>query len=281
MVKQELSDAYESLNIRRELHRKATRRGNSISGLGAVILFFSLFPIIPVILQVLFEIDFLFSYVGGLLFGLLLIMIGQMINRKTSGPPSLSTEEREFLRVFEALRNLDIYFKKRIEFSRVEAAKQLSKVEKDMSEPSSGVFWKALTGDVNENLRLLKGNLKERLLPAITQGREGETKKAYSITEKFAGYLLNPTASELKDLNKLISELPLSVKEKAPLMPFLERHPNLRHLSILFINGFSSFLAFYLGVNFLHISTDNAYIAATALFGTLTAGYMAILTRKG
>ena len=283
MVKQELVDAYERLNTRRKLYKKATLRGNSITGLGAFILFGSAIPIIPAILWIFWEIDFLHSFIGGILFGLLLIVIGQMINRKISAPPSLSINEKEFLKVFEVLKNLDVYFKSGIEFSKVEAAKNLSKVERNITEPSNGsrVLWNALTRDANENLRLLKRNLKERLLPFISQGGEEEIKKAYSITEKVAEYLLNPRVSELKDLNESMSELPSRVEEKAPLVPFFERHPRLRHAGFEFIFGFVGFVSFYIGTKFSDVSIEHAYYLAWIIWVTLTAGYMAIVIRKG
>lgn len=283
MVSKGLSDAYERLTTRRELYRKAVKRGNSLSGLGAVIFLLSIIPVIPAILQVYFKIDFLYSFMGGILFGLLLIGIGQKINRRVPLPPKLSIEEEELLKLVESLKNIETYQKQGIDFSRIEAVKGLSEVERHITEPSwsSYSLWQVFTKDVNENLHLLKRNLKERLLPSITQGKEEDIKKAYSIIEKFAKYLLNPTVSELKDLNESMSELKQVLKEKAPLIPFFERHPYMRHLSILLINGFCGFLVFHIGVNFLQVSTDNAYIAGTALFGTLTAGYMAIVARKG
>jgi cell fate (sporulation/competence/biofilm development) regulator YmcA (YheA/YmcA/DUF963 family) len=283
MVSKELLDAYEKLNTRRELYRKATQRSNSVSGFGAVILLLSLIPIIPSILKLYFGIDFFYSLAVGTLFGLLLIVIGQRIERRAPLPPKLSIEEEEFLKVVESLKNLDTYQKQRIEFSRIEVVKALSKVEQRIMEPSWGSYplWRGLTKDVNEKLHLLKRNLKERLLPNITQGKEEDIKKAYSITEKLAAYLINPTVSELEDLNESMSELKPFLKEKVPPIPFFDRHPYMRHLSVLLLNGLCGFLAFYIGVNSLHISTDNAYIAGTTLFGTLTAGYMAIVTRRG
>lgn len=282
MVSKELLDAYEKLNTRRELYRKATQRSSSVSGLGAIIFFLSLIPVIPSILKLYFSIDFFYSLAVGTLFGLLLIVIGQRIKRSPL-PPKLSIEEEEFLKVVESLKNLDTYQKQRIEFSRIEAVKALSKVEQRIMEPSwsSYPLWRVLTKDVNEKLHLLKRNLKEMLLPNITQGNEEDIKKAYSITEKLAAYLLNPTVSELEDLNESMSELRLFLKEKVPPIPFFDRHPYMRHLSVLLLNGLCGFLAFYIGVDSLRISTDNAYIAGITLFGTLTAGYMAIVTRRG
>lgn len=283
MVSKELLDAYERLNTRRELYRKATQRGNSISGLGAIIFFLSVIPIIPLVLQKYLEIDFFHSLSGGVLFGLFLIIIGQKINQRSSAPPKLSIEEETFLNVVESLKNIETYQRQGIEFLRIEAAKELSKVERYLSEPSwsSYSLWQGLTKEVNENLRLLKRNLKEKLIPRITQGGEENVKTVYPVLEKLATYLLDPKVSELKDLNDSLSELKPILKEKVALIPFFDRHPNLRHSFILLVNGLCGFLAFYVGINFLYVSTDTAYIAGTTLFGTLTLGYITIVTRKG
>lgn len=42
MVKQELAGAYERLSTRRKLYLKATHLGNSLTGFGVLIIFFSL-----------------------------------------------------------------------------------------------------------------------------------------------------------------------------------------------------------------------------------------------
>ncbi len=99
MVSKELLVAYERLNTRLELHQKATRRGNFISKLGVIIAFLSVFPVIPLVLQECFEINFSYSFLGGVLFGLFLIGIGQKINQKSSVPPKLSVEEKRFLKL--------------------------------------------------------------------------------------------------------------------------------------------------------------------------------------
>jgi len=288
MVKQELVNTSERLDTRRKLYEKATRLGNSFIAVGALIFFFSIIPITPTILKELlfklFGISLNFGYLwgGSIALGLILIIVGTRVNRGKPIPPKLSLTEEMFLKVFEALSDLDTYFKENIEFSKVEATKKLSKIERGLYEPStrSGTLWTVLIKDSNEHLRLLKRNLKERLLPTISRSEKEEVKKAYSIVEKFAEYLLNPAASVLEDLNESMSELPPYVEEKAPLIPFLERHPRLRYASLELIFGLIGFAVYYIGIEFLNISTDNAYIAGTALFGTLTAGYMAIVVRK-
>lgn len=151
-------------------------------------------------------------------------------------------------------------------------------------EPSapSRSLWQALSKerDRDEDLRLLKRNLKERLLPVINQGGVEEIKKAYSITERFANYLLNPTTKALKDLNDSMSELPSYMEEKAPVIPFLGRHPKLRYVGIEFIFGLVSFVAYYIGTNFLNISSEDTYPLACTIWVSLTVGYWAIGKRK-
>ena len=282
----ELSDAYERLSKRRELYKKATQRGDSISGIGVLILLSSIF-VLPWFPEGYFNLLYLSKggiIMGGIMIGVLFWLIGQMINRRVSAPPKLSAGEEEFLKVFEALKNIEMYREQGTVSSRTEAAKTLSKVEGDMLEPSSisaYSLWQALTKEVDEELRFLKRNLKERLIPSVTQGKAEDIEKAYSITEKFAKYLLKPTASEVRGLNESMSELKPSLEEKVSPLPSFDRHPNLRHFIVLTTFGLSGLLVFYIGVNFLHTSIDNAYIAGTALFGTLTAGYIAIPRRKG
>ena len=288
MVRQELVEAYGRLDTRRKLYEKATRLGNSLVAVGGLLLFSSIIPITPAILrELLFRLsgiplDLNYLWLGSSLLGLILMIIGTKLNSKTHVPSRLSIEEEEFLKVFESLNDLDTYLKQNIRFSKVEAMKKISRIEKALYNPSSKSrsLWEALSKDRNEDLHLLKRNLKERLLPVISQGGLEEIKKAYSIIERFTNYLLNPTAKALKDLNDSLSELPSYVEEKAPVVPFLERHSKLRYAGIEFIFGFVGFIAYYMGTTFLNISTEHAYYLAWVIWVTLTAGYMAIVKRK-
>ena len=49
MVKQEIIDTYERLLTKQELYKRATRFGNSLSGLGFLVFIFSLIPVIPIL----------------------------------------------------------------------------------------------------------------------------------------------------------------------------------------------------------------------------------------
>jgi hypothetical protein len=287
MVSKELLDTYERLNTRLELYKKATQRGNSISGLGVIILFLSVIPIIPSVLQEYYGIDFFYSFAGGILFGLILIKVGQKVNERSSPPAKLSTLEEMFLKVVESLKNIEAYQRQpEIKFLRDEAYKKLLKIERRLREPPSDSypFWQGLARELNENLRLLKQNLKEKIIPRISEGKEDDIKTVFPIIEEFGRYLLNPTIQKLKDVNESMSELKPIQKEKAmfiPLKPFFERHPYLRYCTILLMNGLCGFLAFHIGINYLHVSIDTAYTAAITLFGTLTLGYITVVTKRG
>lgn len=287
MVRKELSEASERLTTRRKLHKKAIRRGNFFRWVGSVLFLFSLIPIIPGVIDFLFgPATFLFSWVGGSIFGLLLERFGNRINRRVHAPPGLILEEEDFLKVVETLKNIDTYQKEGIEFSKIEAIKNLSKVGEHIKEPAWSLYslWKALTKDVNNNLRLLKQNLKERLIPNIEKGEKEDVDKAYAIIEVFAKYLLNPTISQLMALNDSMSDLKLPslivyAPSKSPSL--FDRHPKLRHFLVILIFGFCGIFVFHLGINFLYVSVDTAYISSTATFGALTAAYITAVIRKG
>jgi len=280
MVKQGLKDVYERLTEKRKLYKKETRLGNSLAGLGVLIFAFSF------ILLKFFGAKLL----GITAFGVILVYIGGKVNnRRDLVRLILSATEEEFLKVFEALDNLDTYFNKRIEFSKIVAARKISKFESSIYDPTSvQTLWKELTKDRDEHLHLLKQNLRERLLPIINWGREEEIKRAYPIIEKIAEYLLNPTASVLEDLNELMSELPTCKKEKVPLIPFFERYPKLRYASVELLVGLLivlvSFVAYHIGVKFLNTPIGSAYTAAVgllgALLGALIVVHVTIVMRK-
>jgi len=96
-------------------------------------------------LEYLLKVESHHSVLGGMLCGIALVIIGSRIKRRTPLPPALTPGEKEFLKIFDVLKNLDTYFENEteFEFSRFEAAKTLSKVEKDLYKPkpsSSGIY---------------------------------------------------------------------------------------------------------------------------------------------
>ncbi len=293
LVSKELSDSYKLFKPKSELYKKATRLGNSITRLGFI--FFLMSLIIPITMNIFFfeyansyqgTHDIGQAFIGSFFFGFLLVIIGSRINSRKPLPSKLSIEKEEFIKVYESLEDIETYKEdKSDDFLRTKIEKNLSKVERKIEEPSWNydTLWETITKDIYEDIRLLKKNIKERLLPNIFHDKEDDAKRAYLTLEKFAQYLLSPTISGLKELNKSMEELTQHPQKEtriiSQLIPILGR-PYVRHSYILTIFGFFSFLVFRLGIGVLNVSIDNAYLAGTGLFGALTAGYMAFMIRK-
>lgn len=279
MEDKELLDIYESLNKKLESSKKAKNRLLSYtSKIGIIIIISTFIPVIPSILEEYFEINFGYSYLGGLLFGSLLIMVSHYLGRPW--PPKVSINEHEFLKVVDSLKDIETYQKEKIDFSRFEAAKKLSKVERQIREPKTleNLIWNALMKENIDCLHQFKLNFKERLLPNLIRGKDEDLKKTIFIIEKFAKYLYNPTISELKDLNKYMSEMNKYPPEESQLKNIF-RHPYMTHLYVLISLIGSGWFVFYLGIK-VGASIDTAYMVGIALFGTLAAAYLALIIRK-
>ncbi len=277
LVNQELMEVYERLIKKEELHEEAIKFWNLIRNLGIALISI---PIIYIFVSSTLNLPAPGNVVfGTIIIGFLTIVIGQKIIERRTVLAPFSIEEEEFLDVVQSLEDIETFQKEGFEYSRVGAADRLSAFEEELTEPEfKDELWKNLTKEANENMHLLKQNFKERLIPSITQGKEEDINKAYLIIEKFAKYLLNPTVSEVKDLNKSMSELSSYPPEKSRLIPFFG-HPYMRHVYILIIFGVSAIFTFYLS-RYLGSTNDTAITNGFYIFGAFMAGYMALIIRK-
>lgn len=285
MEAKELLDIYESLNKKLEISKKAEKRLVYYTLiLGFIIFFLSVIFVIPAILEWYFEINIFYSFLVGSFFGLLLIAVSRYLGRPW--PPKLSINEHEFFKVVESLKDIETYQKENSDFSRSEAAKKLSKVERRIIKPQTmyqNPFWDALVKENVDSLYQFKSNFKERLRPNLIKGNDEDLKKTSFIIEKFAKYLYNPTISELKDLNKYMLEMN-QYPPKESLLKTIFRHPYMIRLYVLIciigcIIG-CGYLAFYVGIK-AGASIDTAYATAIGVSGTLTTAYLAyIISRK-
>ena len=285
MTPQELSDVYRNLNTKNELNKKAKKRiVYYINQIGFFIFVFSIIPIIPIILETFFKINFIYSIVAGLFLGLILTNVSDYLGKPW--PPRLTINEKEFLKIFKSLKDIETYQKENIDFSRFEAAKKMSEVKRSMKNPrkSNNSFWDALIKENVDYLDRLKINFEERLLPNLIKGNDEDLKIAYSIIEKFAEYILNPTISELKELNRSLSELNLYPQEESQIrilsqIKIFFYHSNMIHLYVLLIFISSGYFVFHIGIK-IGASIDTAYIVGTGLFGTLTAAYLVLFIAR-
>ena len=289
MVSEELFEINKRLEQKLQLYKKATKRGRNISKIGTIVIIFiflyyiSIFGL-AIVDSPLVSMSFNKWVDGSIMavffIGLILLSIGTREEARKSQLAPFATRELFFLKIFGALNDIETYQKEGYELSRSEAAKKLAEFEEEIKEPVfvPDSLWESLTEEEYENLRLFKRNIKERLIPNITQGNEEEIEDVHSILEKIAKYLINPTVTELSDLNKSISELKLYY-EKDSLIPKLARSPELRHAFFLIVFVSISFFISYLSKK-AGVSTDSAYIGGITLFVGLTGLYGLFFSRS-
>jgi len=287
MVRKELMVEYEKLSERQRLYQESIRYVNVIIGIGGILFFLSLIPIVPAILQqllfMLFNVLFDFYVLWGLCFvtSFILMGIGAWINKRRMAPPELSPRENMFIKAVSALKDIETYLNQKIEFSKIQAIKKLSEIEKRLYEPSttSKSLWKDLIKDIEDELHNLKNNLRNRLIPALKNGKEEEIKKLYPILEDFAEYLLYPSFSAATKLNDKLMKLPMPVEVKIT-VPLFEKYPRLRHFLYEICFAIAGYIVYRIGVDLISISSEHAYYTGCLIWVTLTAAYIGGLLRK-
>lgn len=281
MESNELPGKYENIRKKQEIYKKTTKFGKILIWLGLIILFSLIYNTLPWILSSIFKFEINDNViVVFILLGFVLIIIGSKKIKNATKAIDFRGEEEEFMKVYESIQDIKLFQKEKTEFLKFEAAKKLSKVEQKIKEPAmySSSIWDWLAKEEIENLRLLKKNIKEILIPNIIQSDEEDIKKVDILLEKFAQNLLNPTATELKNLNDSIAKLPKYVSEETPLFPFL-KYPYMRHVYFVILFAVSGYIAYHSGIS-IGTSIDTAYSVGFGLFGVLTAGYMVFIVRN-
>lgn len=277
MEDEELLDIYEGLNKKLEISKKAKKRQVYYALIiGFIIFFLNASFVIPTILKWYFEINLFYSYLGGLLFGILLMVVSYYLGRPW--PPNLSINEHEFFKVVESLEDIETYQKENIDFLRSEAAKKLSKIERRIKHqsmylyPYQYLFWDALMKENIDSLYQFKSNFRERLLPNLKRGNDEDLKKTIFIIEKFAKYLYNPTISELKDLNKYMLGMNQYPPKESQLKTIV-RHPYMKHLYVIIAIIGSCSVVSYVGIK-MGVSIDTAFVVGSTLAGALISAYI-------
>lgn len=281
MVNRKLLDSYESLNKKNEIYKTAIKQPYFIIfSIGFIILLLSLIPFLPILLSGFFGINILYSIAGGLFLGLLLMALSLNFGHILPLPPQLSINELKFFKVIESLKDIETYQTEKINFSKTQAAKKLSKIEKRIKAPpiNNYSFWKALMKENIDSLGKFKFYFKKRLIPNLIKGNDEDLIEVYAIIEKFAKFLLDPTLSELKEINENMSELNEFPSEESQLKLFII-HPYMKHAYILIFFIICGYSVYFLGLK-VGASIDTSYTVGIGLFGTLIAGYLALMFSK-
>jgi len=292
MVKAELVEIHETLRRRYELYEKRTKKIDLLFNIGLLLTMLDIVMVIPAIAIVsgIFLqlppslVFFLFVILVGI--GPALALITKQYREEKRLPSGLSPNEEEFVELFKALENLDIYFQKREMPFKVEAANCVSRLQKrinvkTLSRMVTDSFLYSLLWRIEDEFKLLKENLDRRLLPSIDQDNDEMLRKAYRIIEELAEYFIDPSEWKLHQLNASFSNLPLVVEEKPLVVPLLKRHPIIQHFASFILFGGIAWFSFYLGVTFSIVTRDVAWATAWGLWAALSAGYFVILSRRG
>jgi len=283
MVNKKLLDSYESLNKQDEIYKTATRQPYFIIFLtGFIIILLSFIPFLPIFISGFFGINILYSIACSLFFGLLLMALSLSFGHILPLPTPLSINEQKFFKVVESLKDIENYLnqKEKINFSKIQAAKKLSKIEKKIKAPPRNdySFWKALMKENIDSLGRFKFYFKKRLIPNLIKGNDEDLIKVYAIIEKFAKFLLEPTLSELKVINENMSDLNEFPSEESQLKLFII-HPYMKHAYILIFFIICGYSVYFLGLK-VGASIDTSYTVGIGLFGTLIAGYLVLIFSK-
>ena len=290
MVNEKLSVSHERSKERYESFLDEIKRGEFIIKCGNIIFIIS---IIMIFLSAFLKID-INNFIGngivlGFFSGFIIIIVGEIFRKRGEEKIHFPIEEAYFLSICKSLEDIKCYQKndiksnEYIKLKRLKAAERLTEFEKQIREPEwKGGLWEKLTEEENKNLNILKRNINELLIPSITQDYEEEVeeevKKAYSVMEKLAQYLLSPTISELINLNKSMSELKIDIPKKPSFRPNFF-HPYMVHTYVFVIICAISYSAYHLGI-YINASIDTAYSGTIGLFGVLLLAYINFMIKK-
>lgn len=278
MRDEQLSKLHKNINQKQELY-KNHKKGiwHYVGFIGFLIIIFTILPIIPSILESRFGIGFPISFVGGLIFGLILMIWSA--NLENPQPPRLSVIEIELYKVLESLKYIESYQEHRNEYLRTCAAKELKKVERRLKYPRVDNFlWTAVVQEYIDNVKTFKINFKKRLIPNLTGGDDDDLIKVHYIIEEFAKYLSSPTISKLKDLNNDLSKLN-KYNQKYSQLKTIIKHPYINHFYLLIFSISVGYFVFRLGPR-VGVSIDAAYQIGITLPLAMVTLYLKFIIKR-
>jgi hypothetical protein len=286
MTMEELRYKYNRVQRKVRIYGRAARTGYILSLLGTALMFMSAIPMIPIYLQMWFDVSTFLTWPLCVLGSGILMIAGRQINRSRGIiRPSTCAEERTFLKIYEALRILEVYIQDELPASRGEAVRKLRRVSNEMLR---GDDWKIgdlliLKETVGYQIESLKNGFEGRLIPTIMRGDDQSIKKAYSILMDFANYLINPKIDKLVSINDMIGTLPYT-EDRTPRWISLARktmaYPLVKHVIVVGTGLAICILAYFIGTAFFYVSKENAFISAVGLLGTFMSGYMALISKR-
>lgn len=274
------------LKRRKQQFDDALRSASYVKRLGIAIFFLTGFGLIPALVGILFQSRefFMWSLGLGTLIGSLTWLGGSHLEKKRlrEAPPPLSLEEKMFLKLYPVIEDLwnnymKLTKKRRAEYVRKKVARKLSKVvERSLYDWSLASKELKLTMEVEQNLRLLKDNLRA----VIENIQKGERiQDCFYLLIEFAKYLLDPRINSLKTLNELMSLFPKP--KKVSLKERISRHPKFTHVKNITFGAVVAFIVGIVQIYLFDITVQNAFGQCVyAFFTTLLIIYSYRLVRR-
>lgn len=263
--------------MKEELQRKyesylALRKGRRLSGFLVVLLFASaMFGWIFVI----------FIGLWGLGVWAAIVILVLAIVKKIPSSRIEPSENRMFLRICDALRNIEYYFDDPMAVIHLERArKNLDKLISSIRQLTPTTHSMILRKAINDPLQRLANNLERRILPLIDYPRSSKNvQQAYSRLESLAFIFIEPAtiAQNLPLCNQMLEELPeevlITFRFRERLSIFFSAHKILRDVLVLSTFIIGSCVFYYMAVGYLDIVKEYAFTGSVAIFIGLATIY--------
>ena len=204
------------------------------------------------------------------------LLAATIITSQKSRYYALTPEEWLFLDVHLVHKNLINYLKESKEIYRIEAVKKLESGIRKVSDWRFGRL-RLVRNVVGEKIDTFKRDFGEKLLAAIEEGDRTNLSSSLGILEDLSGFLLYPKApiEQLDDINLKISKLSVVKSEKpSRILSVFQTSPKLQHFTALLGCAIGGILSFYIGVHFVGVSRETAYVVGFSFAGVLLLAYV-------
>lgn len=217
----------------------------------------------------------------GLAVLIVIIIVLIAILRKNPSPPIEPSENRMFLNLCDALRNMEYYFDDTTSNIHLDRArKNLDKLISSIKRLTPTSYSMIIKKAIHEPLQRLRSNLEKRILPLIRYpSSQKDVQQAYSTLQSLAFIFKEPTtiAQNLSICNEMLEGIPESKIEiishgfSDSLSIFFSAHTILKHGLVASIIFIMCCVFYYFVVSYLEIQKEYVLGVSGGIFiGLLT-----------
>jgi len=272
---------YERIKKRVSTYKKASYIFQALQFILAMLFIFSLVPIIPAALDLLFDTSLLILWwpICLVAFGILLYISNRVYNQILS-TRRITLEEMLYVIAFETLKLLDEYLDSvhPVAGSKNKAVRKLQ----SMSYLLESTDWQipniSILKDGAEPIMEFRNNLITRLTPSIRGKDKGKIEKAYSALKLFLDFLAQPQISGLIKTNKELDQLP-PVSQRGILSSILMRPMAKNLLAFSFITAIAV-VVYCVDIFYMNPTPHEALSLFVATFIGGAGVYVTYLTLK-